>query len=143
MTYLAIYEDSETQWTKLFAEDGIHASQLGTYLQACVLYATMYGHLPSAIHSEYDMRSLFFESRALYGDVDATPTVAQAEYVRKMVTKVVLHGHVPSTMVLPEKVEATEESEWQAEYEADMQEEGYEADMQEEGYNQYQGQGQN
>ena len=139
MTYLAIHEDSETQWAKLFSADGIHASQLGTYLQSCVLYATMYGHLPSAIHSDYDMRAVFFKSRALYGDVDATPTVAQAEYVRKMVTKVVLQGHVPSTMVLPEKVEATEEAEWQEEYEEDMQ-----ADYNEnQAYNQYQGQGQN
>ena len=133
MTYLAIHEDSETQWAKLFSADGIHASQLGTYLQACVLYATMYGHLPAAIHSDYDMRALFFKSRALYGDVDATPTVAQAEYVRSMVTKVVLHKYVPKTMVLPVREEAVEESEWQAEYEADMQSD----------YDQYQGQGQN
>lgn len=120
MTYLAIYEDSPTNWQTLFAEDGIHASQVGTYLTACVLYATMYGHLPSAIHSEYDMRSMFFKSRSLYGDSEATPSVAQADYVRKWVSKVVLGGYVPKTMVLPVKEETVEESEWQEEYEEDM-----------------------
>jgi len=122
MTYLAIYEDDVSKWEALFAEDAIHASPTGTYLQACVLYATMYGHMPTAIHNEYDIRALFFQSRALYGQDDATPSVAQADYVRSMVKKVVLGGYVPKTMVLPEPAEDTsEESEWQEDYEEDME----------------------
>jgi len=103
MTYLAIYEDSQKHWRHLFSDDGIHASQAGTFLTATVLYATIYGHLPAAVHKQWDMRNLFFRSRSLYGNTTATPTLSQAEYLRKWAEKVVLHGYVPKTMKLPSK----------------------------------------
>jgi hypothetical protein len=101
LAYLAIFEDNPEKWRTLFSDDGIHASQAGTYLTACVLYCTMYGHLPAAVHSDYDMRKAFFRSRSLYGNTTSTPTLNQANYLRKWAKKVAVDGYIPKTMVMP------------------------------------------
>jgi hypothetical protein len=101
LTYLAIYEDNQKQWRMLFSDDAIHASQAGTYLAACVLYCTIYGHLPAAQHNHWDMRSIFYRSRALYGNTTATPTLNQAAYIRKWPKKVALEGYLPKSFKKP------------------------------------------
>jgi hypothetical protein len=87
LAYLAIYEDDINQYAKLFAEDGIHASQHGTYLFACVLYCAMYGHLPMSVHDEFDVRAVFFRSRALFGSNTEAPSLSDANYLRKWAKK--------------------------------------------------------
>lgn len=105
LAYLAIYEDDLSMYAKLFAEDGIHASQHGTYLFACILYATIYGHLPLAPHDDFDVRSLFFRSRALFGNNTGTPTQSEAQYLRKWARKIQVEGYTPRSMVFPEEEE--------------------------------------
>lgn len=110
LAYLAIYEDSLTEYAKLFTEDGIHASQHGTYLFACVLYIAMYGHLPMSVHDDFDVRSVFFQSRALFGDDTAAPTASEAQYLRNWARKIQKDNWTPRSMVFP--IEKTEENWW-------------------------------
>lgn len=126
LAYLAIYEDDLNMYAKLFAEDGIHSSQHGTYLFACILYCTIYGHLPTSVHDDFDVRAVFFRSRALFGDNTVTPTHQEAKYLRMWARKVQVEGYVPRSMIFPEKKEEVEQGGWNmTDDEMQMQEENY------------------
>ena len=109
LTYLAIYDDNKSMYAKLFAQDGIHASQHGTYLFACVLYCTMYGHLPLSPHDDFDIRSIFFKSRSMFGST-ATPSMSDVSYLRYWARKVTVDGFIPRSMVMPGSVSAEEQA---------------------------------
>lgn len=102
MTYLAIYEDNIEEWFKLFADDMIHASPHGSYLFAVVLYSTIYGHMPKPVETDNDVRKLFVNSRAMFGENLRYPTVEEANYLRKWARKVQLHGYVPKKFKQPQ-----------------------------------------
>jgi hypothetical protein len=109
LTYLAIYDDNKNMYAKLFAQDGIHASQHGTYLFACVLYCTIYGHLPMQPHDDFDIRSAFFKSRAMFGD-GATPSMSDVKYLRYWARRVAVSGFIPNSMVMPSVQTAQEQA---------------------------------
>lgn len=44
--FLLVYEENYQMWSNLFHVDRVHASPLGTYLQALVVYHTIYDRLP-------------------------------------------------------------------------------------------------
>jgi len=93
VAYLTIFLERPGMWDKLFIRDKIHASAHGSYLFACVLYATMYGHLP-AKHN-HKIESLFASSRRLVGQDISYPSASEASYYRNVARRVALHGHVP------------------------------------------------
>lgn len=113
LAYLAIYEDNLNMYAKLFAEDGIHASQHGTYLFACILYCTMYGHLPMSVHDDFDVRAVFFRSRALFGNNTMPPSHSEAQYLRSWARRIQVEGYVPKSMIFPEEADAGQ-YEWNA-----------------------------
>jgi hypothetical protein len=130
LAYLAIYDDNKSMYNKLFAQDGIHASQHGTYLFACVLYCTIYGHLPLQPHDDFDIRSTFFKSRSIFGNTTA-PSVSDAQYLRYWARRVAVSGFIPKSMVMPtiqtEEEQAVERGYWnQTVYCDDEIEEGQE-----------------
>lgn len=105
LAYLAIYEDNLNMYAKLFAEDGIHSSQHGTYLFACILYCTMYGHLPMSVHDDFDVRAVFFRSRALFGNNTQPPSHSDAQYLRSWARRIQVEGYVPKSMIFPDEDE--------------------------------------
>ena len=86
-----------TRWKKLFLADMMHSSLHGTYLFACVLYATMFEHLLDKDASiPKSMSYLFHNSRKLAGQ-SSFPTTEEAVYLRNVARRVVLKGRVPSS----------------------------------------------
>jgi len=96
IAYLTVYEERPRIWKKLFIDDNMHSSVHGSYLFACVLYATLYGHLPdkrTASKAEY----LFADSRKLVGRLEY-PSESEAYYYRNVARRVALRGYVPNSM---------------------------------------------
>jgi hypothetical protein len=112
LAYLTIWEEDYTFWQKLFLDDGIHSSIYGSYLFACVLFATLFDQLPthnnidgggtssnSNENSEYNnMASLFMDSRKIVGPA-SYPTLEEAEYLRNVAGRVTLRGYVPPSLL--------------------------------------------
>ena len=98
IAYLAVWEEDYDMWQALFIGDLMHSSAAGTYLIACVLYTTLFSHLPDTDVSIPDnMDSLFYSSRKLMGQSNSYPTTEEALYLRNVAKRVVLKGHVPSS----------------------------------------------
>lgn len=102
LAYLTIYEENEDMWYKLFIEDQMHSSLHGSYLFACVLYATMYGHLPPKSVSIDGIDKLFVKSRKLIGQDYSYPTADEAYYYRSIARRVALYGYVPESLTSQE-----------------------------------------
>jgi hypothetical protein len=102
LAYLTIYEENEDMWYKLFIEDQMHSSIHGSYLFACVLYATMYGHLPPKSVSIDGIDKLFAKSRKLIGQDYTYPTADEAYYYRSVARRVALYGYVPDSLTSQE-----------------------------------------
>jgi hypothetical protein len=95
LAYLTIYEEDYELWQRLFLDDNIHASVHGSYLFACVLYCTLFGHLPSVTVDlpEY----LFANARKLMGNPQY-PNYEESVYLHDVARRVALHGYVPSSL---------------------------------------------
>ena len=108
LAYLTVWEEDDTLWQKLFLDDGIHSSTYGSYLFACVLFATLFDQLPthssddsssSNGNSEYNsIASLFMDARKIVGQA-SYPTFEEAEYLRNVAGRVTLRGYVPSSLL--------------------------------------------
>ena len=100
--FLAVYEDNQDMWYRLFLDDFIYPSPYGTYLYGLVLYATIYGHMPrsSAVVMD-DTSALFARARKIqYSNNTAFPTEDHAEYLYNVAKKVAVNGYIPR--VLPD-----------------------------------------
>lgn len=94
LAYLTIYEEDNELWERLFLDDSIHSSVHGSYLFACVLYCTLFGHLPSESLElpEY----LFADARKLMGQPQY-PNYEETVYLNNVARRVALQGYVPSS----------------------------------------------
>ena len=83
-------------WERLYVEDGVHPSPLGTWLQACVLYATILGKDPPA--QQHDNLDLFWNDpvsgrRRTYLPL---PSKEEAEELRRVAIQITgVAGTVP------------------------------------------------
>jgi hypothetical protein len=87
-------------WTLLFVNDKIHASIHGSYLFACGLYATIFGHLPDKdiVGNPELLQYLYMDSRKLLGGQSpAYLTWDDVEYLLNVTERVALKGYVPSS----------------------------------------------
>jgi hypothetical protein len=96
LAYLTVWEEDFDLWEKLFVADGIHSSMSGSYMFACVLYATLFGHLPA--EPENGVPSLFMDARKIVGQA-SYPSTDEADYLRAVAGRVVLNGYVPQALV--------------------------------------------
>lgn len=100
LAYLVIWEENPSFWEdKMFSPtDQYHPSPHGTYLAACVVYSTMYGHLPPAWTRFTD--HVFARSRRmeLDGDPLPLPTEDEAIYLRDVAARVALRGYIPESL---------------------------------------------
>ena len=101
LAYLTIWEENYSFWkNKMFAADLFHPSPHGSYLEACVVYITIFGRAPDPPSSQLSVESLYNRSRArqISGDVQLVPTDDEALYLRWIAQRVTLKGHVPSSL---------------------------------------------
>jgi hypothetical protein len=99
LAYLTIWEEDNSLWEKLFVDDGIHSSVYGSYLFACVLYATLFDQLPAHDGtSENGLSSLFTDSRKIVGQA-SYPSLDEVEYLRTVAGRVALRGYVPQSLL--------------------------------------------
>lgn len=118
LAYLTIWEENYVFWKDyLFFSDGLHPSPHGSFLLGCTLFITLYGRLPllnlTQDHTSLQQISLLF-ARARRMEVGAAPTTLslptrdQALYLLNVAERVVLHGHVPNSLLRADQVEALE-----------------------------------
>jgi hypothetical protein len=112
LAFLYVYEENRDMWEMLFYDDGFHSSPHGTYLMGCVLYATLYGRMPS---STVKLDQLWNRARRMQhygmGEDKPLPTKQEAAYLRLVAERVALQGHRPLTLLDPDVVAQMEEYE--------------------------------
>jgi hypothetical protein len=111
IAFLVVWEENFHLWQKLFGVDEIHASPLGTYLQGCVLYHTLYGKMPNPdIALRGDMSSLWHDARRFQPGThrtDSFPTLDEARYLYHVAYKV-SNGYKPASFMVFDHNEAAE-----------------------------------
>jgi hypothetical protein len=112
LAFLLVWEDNYDLWTRLFHVDEIHCSPLGTFLQGCVLYHTIFGSMPkNSIAVRGDMFTLWINARRFQPSQQRRnpfPTEEEAEYLYHIALRICVYGHVPRTLTNYENGEATE-----------------------------------
>jgi len=101
LAYLTIWEENYSFWSnKMFAADLFHPSPHGSYLEACVVYITIFGQAPDPPSSQQTVESLYNRSRVrqINGNEQPVPTDDEALYLRWIAQRVTLKGHVPSSL---------------------------------------------
>jgi hypothetical protein len=99
MAYLTVWEEDYSLWEKLFIDDEVHSSLIGSFLFSCVLYATIFGRLPSEEASRPEnVQYLFEHSRKLIGQEVVYPSYSESEYLRNVAKRVVINGYIPSSL---------------------------------------------
>jgi lysophospholipase L1-like esterase len=113
LAFLAVWEENYNAWLQLFYEDGFHPSPHGTYLLGCCLYAALYQRMPprrkrrgGAHHNS--TAALFERARRMHtesmGEDRPFPTDAEADYLTSVAERVVLGGHVPTSLLSSETI---------------------------------------
>jgi hypothetical protein len=101
LAFLVIWEENPSFWQeKLFSPtDRYHPSPHGTFLAACVVFSTIYGHLPPSWTRFTD--PVFERARRmeLDGDPLPLPTEEEAIYLRDVAARVALRGYIPRSLV--------------------------------------------
>lgn len=100
LAYLTVWEENYDLWRMLFVRDMVHASVYGSYLFACVLYMTIFGHrLPdNDLQLQSEVADLFANSRKLVGGNHYFPSQEEMLYLRHVAKRVVLKGYVPPSL---------------------------------------------
>ena len=117
LAFLVVWEENRGMWKKLFFYDGFHPSPHGTYLIGCVLYATIFGRMPSSSQAlQEDLGELWSNARKLMKskrnfEALPLPTLAEANYLFSVAQRVVLKGYRPVSLLENEEIEAMEEEE--------------------------------
>ncbi len=100
LAFLVVWEENHAFWERLFSEDQYHPTPLGTYLAACIVYATIHHRLPPV--SSRFTETMFSRSRAMNlpgHQVHPLPTEEEALYLRWIAKRVALHGYVPKSLI--------------------------------------------
>jgi hypothetical protein len=100
IAFLLLWEENYGLWERLFGDDKIHPSPHGTYLIACVLYATLQGRMPPATAAIPDnVKALWDRARCMQLDRESDampfPTQAEANFLYLAAKRVVLQGERP------------------------------------------------
>lgn len=126
--FLAVWEEDEDLWNKLFLDDGIHPSGYGSYLYSMVIHATIYRAMPPKSRVVIkDTMDLFSSSRRLYVNETGVPSKQEARKLWKIARKVTLLGFTPKSLKKVGSTSALEEQQYddeamqqdEAEYEAE------------------------
>lgn len=112
LAFLLLWEENYSLWERLFHVDQIHTSPMGTYLQGCVVYFTLFGEMPGhSIAVQADMWKLFQETRRFQpGEHRRSPfpTKEEAAYLYYIADRVTRQGYIPKSFVRYHNGEAAE-----------------------------------
>lgn len=90
-------------WKRLFYIDGLHPSPSGSYLMGCVLYATLYGHMPRRrVALPARMKTLWKRARKMAINPHfymPYPTHQEAQYLYGVTKRLMFHGERPETWI--------------------------------------------
>ena len=97
-------------WPKLIHYDEIHLSPRGTYLEALIVYATIYGKLPppEIVLSEEGTFLLWKDARRLVPpshQIKPLPSLTEAKYLYRIASRIV-QGELPKSLTVFETNES-------------------------------------
>lgn len=107
---LMVWEEQPNLWEDLMHYDEIHFSPSGTFLEACIVYATIFGKLPSTRVLFGDsigsgdtstISHLWNRARRMQPPEDPLkpfPTVNVAQYLYHIAHRVAINGEVPKSL---------------------------------------------
>jgi len=96
LAFLTVYEKDLDMWNMLTASDDIHSSVYGSFLTACVLYATITETMPDKSMLN-DVKSLYSSVRLTKGEKYGFPNGEEALFLWKVARKVTLEGQKPKS----------------------------------------------
>lgn len=101
--FLLVWEENQTLWNNLFHVDKIHASPAGTYLEALVIYHTIFGAMPPrSIALRHDSSSMWEHAR-LFAPMNHRrgrfPTPEEEMYLYNVATRICVHDWKPKTLI--------------------------------------------
>jgi len=112
IAFLLIWEENYEFWeSKMFHTDKKHPSPHGTFLQACIVYYTIYGRMPSASHILFSPKSIWKKARYMQplpeieedstaaGTTDSIPTIQDAQYLYRIAERVCKRGVIPKSFI--------------------------------------------
>jgi hypothetical protein len=109
--FLLVWEENYELWEKLFHVDKIHASPLGTFLQGCVVYYTIFGVMPPIeIALRSDMSALWDNARRFQPSDHRRmpfPTQEEATYLYNVALRIVQYKVIPRTFIEYQNGEAS------------------------------------
>lgn len=84
--FALVHEERHDLWRDLFFEDDFHPSALGSYLEACVIFSTIFGRAAPIPH---DSKSLFARARRMLPPPaeGRLPTSAEMLYLRSVAAR--------------------------------------------------------
>jgi hypothetical protein len=122
IAFLFVWEENMGMWQQLFHYDDMHLSPHGTFLMACVVYYTLYQHMPPPSKAlPRAISDLYKRARRMQSPIHHSvplPTREEAMYLYDICERVMAKGHLPKSFVEYENGEA-------ADYEEEEDEEDY------------------
>jgi hypothetical protein len=110
IAFLLVWEENYNMWERMFHVDEVHASPLGSFLQGCVVYHTLYGRMPNQnVAIRDDMSSLWLHARRMQPDTHRSnpfPTRQEASYLYNVADRV-MRGHWPKSLTVYQNGEAS------------------------------------
>ncbi|VEU33594.1 unnamed protein product [Pseudo-nitzschia multistriata] len=98
LAFLLVWEENPTMWANLIHMDEIHLTPTGTYLEGLIVYATLYGHLPSPrVVLNENIANLFSNARRMTPSEhiqEAYPTLDNARYLYHIASRI-MNGALP------------------------------------------------
>jgi hypothetical protein len=97
--FLIIWEDNPTLWADLMHYDEVHPSPSGTFLEACIIYGTIFGKMPKSDILESPQLLWTYARRMTPTEhpMKPYPTVEIARYLYHVAYRV-LQGEVPKSL---------------------------------------------
>lgn len=108
LAMLLIWEEKHHVWENLMHSDGIHLSSGGTFLEALVIYATIFGTLPPAqdvLDEERGVSYLFRHAQQMspptraYYLIKPYPSIGVATYLYHIANRVVIRNEKPKSLI--------------------------------------------
>lgn len=102
--FLVVWEENQELWNNLFHVDKIHASPAGTYLEALVLYYTIFDKMPPrSIALRPDSSSMWEHARRFAPANHRRgrfPTPEEELYLYNVAVRICVYDHTPRTLKL-------------------------------------------
>ena len=101
LAFLTVWEENFSLWKDLIHYDDVHPSPSGTFLQGCVVYATIFGKMPPASIMSSESYLLFENARRMVPSNHKQKPYPNQERMRYLynVAKRVMDGHVPKSFI--------------------------------------------